>query len=267
MKALRAEMVDRSVRVTVPVRVDFADDRLLIKEFTANLSVGGLFLPTEHLVEIGTEGELTFRISQWDSPFTIRARVVRSVPPDEGSAQQAGLGIQFLDVSQAHQKKLERLVEGIQDGSVVQAIRRSIREGERNLLDEIRRRPVDQKLMLALQAAGEEIDALIRDGHASVIERLLENPRLNIRHVRLVSRDQRLPTQTMMALRRQDRWFADEEVRFNYCSHRSSPLPDVLRCLQQLSANRLQQMATNGSLRPQVRTKARELLGTRQRRG
>jgi hypothetical protein len=30
--------------------------------------------------------------------------------------------------------------------------------------------------MLALQASGEELDALVRDGNAAVIERLMENP-------------------------------------------------------------------------------------------
>ena len=267
MTVVRAELQDRPVRVSVPVRVTFSGGTFLIREFTANLSVGGIFLQTENMVEPGVEGELTFRGSQWEDPFTIRARVVHAVPPDAASKQTPGLGIQFLEIGDADRKKMQRLVDGIQDGSVVQAIRRSIREGgSRNLLEEIRRRPIDQRLMLALQASGDEIDALIRDGNAVVIDRLMENPRVSVRHIRIISRDPRLPTQTLMALRRQEKWIHDEEVRFNVCSHRNAPLSDVLRDLSQLSVSRLQQMSMNANLRPQVRAKARELLGSRRSR-
>ena len=261
MNVVRAETQDRPVRVSVPVRVTFSGSTFLIREFTANLSVGGIFLQTENMVEAGVEGELTFRGSQWEAPFAIRAVVVHAVPPDTDSAQTPGLGIQFLEIDAASRKKLQRLVDGIQDGSVVEAIRRNIREGEsRNLLEEIRRRPIDQRLMLALQASGEEIDALIRDGNAVVIDRLMENPRVSVRHVRIISCDPRMPTQTLMTLRRQERWLNDEEVRFNFCSHRNAPLPDVLRYLPRLSVSRLQQMSRNASLRPQVMAKARSLL-------
>jgi hypothetical protein len=82
-----------------------------------------------------------------------------------------------------------------------------------------------------------------------------------VRHVRAISRDPRLPTQTLLALRRQERWINDEEVRFNFCSHCNAPLTDVLQKLSQLSISRLQQMSKNANLRPQVRTKAREQLG------
>jgi uncharacterized protein (TIGR02266 family) len=264
MTVVRAELNDRPVRVTVPVRVTFSGGTFLIREFTANLSVGGVFLQTENMVEPGVEGELTFRGSQWETPFAIRALVVRAVPPDAASKQAPGLGIQFLEMDDAIRKKLQRLVDGIQDGSVVQAIRRSIREGgSRSLLEEIRRRPIDQRLMLALQASGEEIDALIQDGNAVVLERLMDNPRMSVRHARKISRDPRLRTQTLMALRRQDRWFNDEEVRCNFCAHRNAPLADVLRSLSQLPRGRLQQMARNANLRPQVLAKVRQLSGSR----
>ena len=145
MTVVRAELTDRPVRVSVPVRVTFSGNAFLIKEFTANLSVGGIFLQTDNVVETGVEGQLTFRGSQWERPFTIRAVVVRVVPPDSGSKLTPGLGLQFLDIDDASHKSLQRLVDGIQDGSVVEAIRRSIREGtSRNLLEEIRRRPIDQ---------------------------------------------------------------------------------------------------------------------------
>ena len=78
--------------------------------------------------------------------------------------QPVGVGIRFLDLAPADLKRLGRLVDGIRDGSVTQAIRRSIEEGKTDLLQELRRRPIDQKVIFALTAGAEEIDALIRDG-------------------------------------------------------------------------------------------------------
>ena len=53
------------------------DDTVInVDEFTANLSVGGIFLPTEHALPERARGTLTFRISQWEQPFTVEAEVV-----------------------------------------------------------------------------------------------------------------------------------------------------------------------------------------------
>ena len=41
--------LDRPVRVVFPIRVSFSGDTFLIKEFTANLSVGGIFLLTARM--------------------------------------------------------------------------------------------------------------------------------------------------------------------------------------------------------------------------
>ena len=56
--------VPRAIRVVFPVKVDFSGERFEIQEFTENLSVGGLFLPTDRHVEPRTPGSLTFRISR-----------------------------------------------------------------------------------------------------------------------------------------------------------------------------------------------------------
>lgn len=250
----------RPVRVSVPVRVEFRGSRFAIREFVANLSEGGLFVMTEQMVPPGTRGTLTFRITPWDPPFTLDAEIVRIVLPDGPKAgRPPGLGIRFLDLDDADRKRLQRVVDGVRDGSVVESIRRSIRESPHGLDQELRLRTPDQKMILAIGARGEEIDALIRDGNPSVVQRLFDNPRLQVHHVRVVMRDARLPARVLLDIKRQPRWFRDEEVRWAYCRHPKAPFQDVQQVLSTLSVPRLRQIETDGLLRQDVRNKARDI--------
>jgi uncharacterized protein (TIGR02266 family) len=252
------QLAPRPIRVSVPARAEFAGARFLINEFTANLSEGGIFLNTEHMVPPGTVGKLTLRITQWDVPFTLEAEVVRIVQPD--GEERPGLGIRFLNVSDADRRKLQRLVEGLRDGSVVEALRRGIREAPHGMLHELRTRPVDQKVMLAISANGEEIDALIRDGNPVVIQRLLDNSRLQIAHVRAIVRDPRLPPKPLLDIQRQPRWFRDEEVRYLFCMHPKAPFPQVIPVLSGLSVPRLKQISIHPNVNTRVQNKAKEIL-------
>jgi uncharacterized protein (TIGR02266 family) len=250
------------VRVLFPAEVHFAGARFRIKEFTANLSIGGIFLPTDEVVPPLTRGTLTFRISQWEEPFTVEAEVVRVFTPGEQTYDRsAGLGIQFIDLSEQDRKRLERLVEGLQDGSIVEAIRRSIVENATDLNRELRKRPLSQKLILALQAQKEEIEALIREGNPVVIPRLLDNPRLTIPHVRTIARDPRMTATVMLAIRQRAIWMKDEEVRFAFCEHPRSPWQAVQEILATLPRAKLTVLAKNGNVSPRVREKANALLG------
>ena len=254
--------VPRPVRVVFPVQVAFAGSSFSIEEFTANLSVGGIFLPTERMVEPRTRGTLTFRISQWEEPFTIQAEVVRAVAPDGSTGSgPAGLGIQFIDLSSADRDRLERLVDGIRDGSVVQAIRRSIKDDGRNMLQELRRRPAGEKIIFAACANKQEIDALIRDGNPTVLLRLLDNPRLTATSMRLMLRDPRVPTKVFLALLRPtSQWLKNEELRHLFCTHPNAPLDAAVRLVVDLPRWRLVAIERDGNLRPAVRDKVRQEL-------
>jgi hypothetical protein len=56
------------------------------------------------------------------------------------SSEQRRVGLARRDGDDAGRKRLERRVDGIQDGSVVQSVRRCIREAKRNLAHELPRR-------------------------------------------------------------------------------------------------------------------------------
>jgi uncharacterized protein (TIGR02266 family) len=255
------EWSTRPVRVIFPAKVCFSAQNLEIREFTADLSVGGIFLPTDKMIPVGCRGTLTFRISQWEEPFTVAGEVVRQVPPGtEEDDQECGLGIRFIDITPSHEKKLDRLVRGICDGSVVQSIRRTIREDGKGLDAEIRRRPTDQKVILALGAQGEEIKALIREGIPEVVLRLLNNPRVGVSDVKLIIRDPRTPAKVLMAIKRNRRFLADEELRFHYVQHQNVVLADAVSMLRTLSLERLKLLERNPGIRPQIRATAREIV-------
>ncbi len=259
--------IPRPVRVTFPVKVAFEGETFQIEEFTANLSVGGLFLPTDRAVPPRTQGTLTFRVCQWEEPFTVRAEVVRSVSPG-GDAQQhpPGLGIMFIDLADPDRRRLARLVEGVRDGSVAQTIRREIREANGNLGQELRRRSADQKVIFAVSANGEEINALIRDANPAVVQRLLDNPRLNTRHLCMILRNPRTSTKIMLTIRRTRKWLVEGEIVALFCAHPNAPVEGLPQVMKRLSRTRLATLERNPSLRAPVRAMAKQLLGTGQLR-
>ncbi len=259
MESKPAESTRKHVRVDFPARVEFAGETFVIREFTANLSEGGAFLMTDQQVEPGTRGKLTFRISRWDEPFTVEAEVVRFFPEPTAEGWPPGLGVRFVDLDDTDRRRLHRLVEGVADGSVIQAIRRSMKESGRTLEQELRKRPTDQKMILALNAQAEEFEALIRDGNPVVVERLTANPRLQIPHVRTLLRDNRMTARVMFAVKRERKWMADEEVRYLFCKHPNAPLQDVLALLPELTPAQLAQLLPNAALRRPIREKVKQL--------
>jgi uncharacterized protein (TIGR02266 family) len=258
------DLVDRPVRVVFPVRVEFATGSFMIREMTANLSVTGAFISTISPPALGSRGRLTFRYSRWETPFTVAAEVVRVVGADEGTEESpAGIGVRFVDVEPSATEQLQRMVAGLQEGSVTEAIRRTVRRGGRPLLEELRRRPADQKVIFAMAAQGTEIDDLIRDGNPAAISRLLDNPRMGKTHLRIIVKDTRTPVRILLLILRNTAWLADEETRVLLCRHPLTPLPHVLRLLGTLSTPRVRELANLAILRQAIRTAARQLLSKR----
>ena len=250
----------RPVRVIFPIRVSFAGETFVIDEFTGNLSVVGLFLPTTRVIPAGTRGSLTFRISRWEQPFTVEGEVVRSEPPgSETESRPSGLGIQFVNLDRLHLERLGRLIHGLRDGSVSEAIRRVLREEKRTLGQELRRRTTDEKVMFAMSARGEEIEVLIRDGNAAAILRLFQNPHLSVANVRSILRDSGLPAR-VLAVVNSPRWLVDEESRMLYCVHPNVPVQEALAILPRLSRKTLLTLEGRPNLRVQLVAGIRQML-------
>ena len=86
-------LIERPVRVDIPVLVSFSSESFTVHDFTLYLSEGGIFVPTEKMCPVGTRGTLKFRSSQYEDPMLLIAEVMRAVEPDEEQpAKQCGLG-------------------------------------------------------------------------------------------------------------------------------------------------------------------------------
>ena len=248
-------------RIEIPLAAYFAGEEFEVLEFTLNLSVSGIFLPTEKTIEPRTLGKLSFRAPQWAKPLAVEGEVVRTVSAGDPGGQPQGLGIQFLNLTPDQERRLENLVSQRQDGSAVDAIRNAVRAGK-NLLEELRGRPTEHKMMLATRAQSTEIDALIRNGNPMVVLRLLENPRLTAAHVKLVLRQPTSPPNVLMRIKR-DRWLAQPELSFLFCMHPLAPLHEALSMLPHLPVTHLATIERDPEMRAQLRASAKKLLGSR----
>ncbi|NIM00392.1 MAG: hypothetical protein GTN89_05675 [Acidobacteria bacterium] len=264
MSVIETSTTERTARVLVPVLVSFDSTTFTVRDFTLDLSAGGILLTTEQTCEPGTVGTLKFRSSQFEEPFEVAGRVVRVVTETERErGTPAGLGIEFLDLSEELKQKLEDLVDGVVAGSVVEAIRKTVREGERNLDQVLRSRPADQKMMLATVATTEEIRALIRDGNPSVMLRLLNSPRLTPNDVILMLRNRNLTTRVLSQVARWLTTRPNEEARWLFVTHPNAMFSEVVTEMTKLNRAKLLQLSLEPNVRQNVRMKAREMTGQR----
>jgi uncharacterized protein (TIGR02266 family) len=244
------------------VLVSFETESFTVRDFTLDLSAGGILLATDHVCPAGTVGTMKFRCSQFEEPFTIQGRVIRVASEDELTAgKPPGLGIEFIELTDEMKQKLEDLVGGVRAGSVVEAIRKSVREGERTLDQDLRNRPADQKMMLATVATSEEIRALIRDANPTVMIRLLNSPRLSPTHLLQMLRNRNLPTRVLSAICRTLASGSNEEARWLFVTHPNAMFSEVVAEMKKLNRNKLLQLSREPDVRQNVRLKAREMTG------
>ena len=169
----------------------------------------------------------------------------------------------FLDLSDEHRRYLERLVSGIQDGSVAETIRRSLERPGTTLVQELRKRPTDQKVIFAVAARSTEIDALIQDGTPAAILRLLHNPRLGMQHVQKILRDPRTQINALLEIYKEQKWIRDGRTRMLFCQHPLAPVDKARDLMPLLPVPALKQMAANRNLRKPLQDQADRLLKSR----
>lgn len=88
-----------SLKVRYPSLNDFIED------YTANISIGGCFLHSMQVFEMGQTFDLTLQLPDG---YEIQTQaVVRWVSTDSGFA---GVGVQFVVISRRDQRLIERLV-------------------------------------------------------------------------------------------------------------------------------------------------------------
>jgi uncharacterized protein (TIGR02266 family) len=100
-----------SLRVPAQLRVDFPSIAELRDKLMSNISRGGLFVPTTHLLEIGTRVTLRIYIESSDERLEIPAEVVSQNVGPGYESEPPGMGLRFLDMDDATKRRLEDLYE------------------------------------------------------------------------------------------------------------------------------------------------------------
>jgi Tfp pilus assembly protein PilZ len=93
------------------------DDQQLLRTYTRDLELGGLFIPSEVPPALNREIQIDFQLPGVTEVFACRARVVQRVPAgQDGGALQAGMAVAFDDPGAV----LERLRPFLQETAAAQ---------------------------------------------------------------------------------------------------------------------------------------------------
>jgi uncharacterized protein (TIGR02266 family) len=99
-----------SPRLAIQVPVDFQ----VLEEFTVgtslNISPRGIFVRTAEVLPAEQPLQVRFALPGLDHTFEAAGRVVWSSPTDSAEGHPAGMGIQFLDMSEDEQAAMEQYI-------------------------------------------------------------------------------------------------------------------------------------------------------------
>jgi uncharacterized protein (TIGR02266 family) len=112
---LSDEDADRrsSLRVPAQLRVDLASIAELRGKLMTNLSRGGLFVATTQLLDIGTRVTLHINVEASHERLEIPAEVVSQNVGPEYEAEPPGMGMKFLEMDAAVERRLAELYEAV----------------------------------------------------------------------------------------------------------------------------------------------------------
>ena len=95
----------------VPVQVEFYTASEPLGLATANVSEGGVFIPTDSPLAVSTRLTLTFRLPALDSNMQATGTVVRANSQPTEAGEPAGMAVEFLEYGKLGWKLLHRLIE------------------------------------------------------------------------------------------------------------------------------------------------------------
>ena len=106
-----------SVRVPMKLRVSFASMGELGQALITNLSRGGLFVATDHGLELGTRVVLRLHVEEAGKGIEVQAEVVSRNLGPRGDPRR-GLGLRFVEAEGPLRKELDALYERALEAAV-----------------------------------------------------------------------------------------------------------------------------------------------------
>jgi type IV pilus assembly protein PilZ len=99
-------------RAAIELNVEYKRLNTFFADYTRNISKGGTFIRTDRPLEQGTEFVFALTIRGLPEPLRLRGRVKWIVRPGEATeSAPAGMGIEFMYVSDEERRHTEAIVE------------------------------------------------------------------------------------------------------------------------------------------------------------
>lgn len=97
-------------RLPLQMLVEYESTADFLVDYTANISIGGMFIKTDRPLEVGTRFRLRFQLPQVAHPIDTVAVVRWNLRPEEAGPMTAGMGIRFEALQSADRAEVERLL-------------------------------------------------------------------------------------------------------------------------------------------------------------
>lgn len=111
--ALMAIQQRATRRLPIRVEVEYSTTEDFLLDYTANVSLGGVFIVTDTPLEVGTRFRLRLRLPFRKRPLETLGEV-RWVQESDG-VMNAGMGVLFEGLSGADQRAVERMIRSFED--------------------------------------------------------------------------------------------------------------------------------------------------------
>jgi len=103
------------LRIDAKVEVEYKSFEQFFREYTKNISKGGLFIKTQNVFKPQTAIEIVLKLPNREKPLTLVGEVVHAIEPElaEAKGWDPGIGVQFVDFEEGSHQALEEYVAQI----------------------------------------------------------------------------------------------------------------------------------------------------------
>ena len=97
-------------RLPLEVQIEYESTEDFLTDYTANLSLGGMFIRTDNPLELDTRFRLSFRLPEDDRTIDTIAVVRWRVAPGTSGPMTPGMGVRFETLSPGDRRAVEKLL-------------------------------------------------------------------------------------------------------------------------------------------------------------
>jgi len=100
------------LRIDAKVEVEYKNFDQFFREYSSNISKGGMFIKTENVFKAQTVLEISIKLPDLDEPLNLAGEVVHAIEPEMARERgwDPGMGIHFIDFEEGAHQCLEEYV-------------------------------------------------------------------------------------------------------------------------------------------------------------